>query len=197
MSSRRHPADEAGSIKITVDLIQKAVVGNEKAQGEIFRAYKKRVLNFILQRVNNFEDAEEILQETFISVFEALPFYSKKSSLLTWVCGIAKHEVADFYRKKKIKSIVFSLFPSLELFVSQALSPEGILEKKEFKRKVLKVLGLLREGYAQVLRLKYIQGFSVREIAEKLGETEKAIESRLTRARRAFARLYAVVDQGG
>jgi len=114
---------------------------------------------------------------------------------LTWLCGIAKHEIADFYRKKKIKTIVFSLFPALESFVSQALSPEGVLEEKELKEKVVKILRLLAEGYAQVLRLKYIQEFSVREIAESLGETEKAIESRLTRARKAFAKLYVVIDQ--
>ena len=162
---------------------------------KIYKKYRERVLNFILQRVESLEDAEEILQETFVSVFEALPFYSGKSSLLTWICGIAKHEVVDFYRKRRIKTIVFSVFPALEIFVSQALGPEGELEEKELKRKVIKVLGLLAEGYSRVLRLKYLQGLSVREIARKLGETEKAVESRLTRARRAFAKLYVVIDQ--
>lgn len=176
-------------------LVKRAVVGDKKAQAKVFRAHQERVLNFILQRVKDLEDAEEVLQETFISVFEALPFYSVKSSLLTWICGIAKHEIADFYRKKKIKTIVFSIFPSLEDFVGQALSPEGILEKKELKEKIIKVLNLLAEGYSRVLRLKYIEGFSVREIARRLGETEKAIESRLTRARKAFVKLYVAIDQ--
>ncbi|HUW21178.1 MAG TPA: RNA polymerase sigma factor [Candidatus Bathyarchaeia archaeon] len=178
-------------------MIEKAIRGNKKAQGLIYRRYHKRILNYILSRVQSLEDAEEILQETFISAFEALPFYSGRSSWLTWICGIAKHEIADFYRKKKIKTVVFSLFPSLEIFVSKALGPEADLEEKELKRKVLKVLRLLAEGYARILRLKYMQGFSVREIAQKFGETEKAIESRLTRARKAFARIYVNIDRGG
>ncbi|MBN1263427.1 MAG: sigma-70 family RNA polymerase sigma factor [Candidatus Pacebacteria bacterium] len=179
---------------ITNRVIQKAIFGDKTAQGEIFKGYRKRVLNFILQRVENLEDGEEILQETFISVFEALPFYSARSTLLTWICGIARHEVADFYRKKKIKTVVFSFFPGLEGFVSRALSPEGILEQKEAREKIKKILALLAEGYEQVLRLKYIEGFSVAQIAQELDETQKAIESRLTRAREAFGRLYVVIN---
>lgn len=182
---------------ISRHLIQQAIAGNKKAQGLIFKTHQARVFYFVLQRVEAIEDAEEILQEIFISVFAALPFYSGRSSLLTWICGIAKHEVADFYRKKKIKTVVFSLFPSLEVFVSEALGPESLLEKKEVKQRVVKALQLLREGYHQVLRLKYIEGFSVAQIAQGLGESEKAIESRLTRARKAFAKLYVVLDQKG
>ena len=175
-------------------LVKRAISGDEKSQGEIFCLYKEKVLNLILQRVQTIEDAEEILQETFISAFEALPFFAGKSSLLTWICGIAKHEIADFYRKKKIKTLVFSLFPSLEKLAQEALNPEGILEAKELREKVFSVFKLLTEGYALVLRLKYIEGFSVRQIAQKLGETEKTIESRLTRARKAFARLYVASE---
>jgi RNA polymerase sigma-70 factor (ECF subfamily) len=178
-------------------IVEQAILGDRKAQGKIFVSHQGRVLNFILQRVEKIEDAEEILQETFISVFEALPFFEGRSSLLTFVCGIARHEVADFYRKKRIKTIVFSLFPILENLVSRALGPEAVLEEKELRVKIKKVFSLLGEGYGRVLRLKYIEGFSVREIARKLAESEKAIESRLTRARKAFARLYVVVNQKG
>lgn len=179
---------------LKISLIKKALLGDKKAQEEIFRTYKERTFSFILQRVASLEDAEEILQETFISAYDALPFYSDRSSLLTWILGIAKHEIADFYRKKKIKTVVFSLFPSLENFVSRALGPEAILEEKELKIRIKKVLGLLGEGYQEILRLKYIRKFSVREIAQRLDETEKAIESRLTRARKAFARIYAAIE---
>lgn len=182
-------------MKVREETIRKAALGDKRAQGRIFRVYKERVLNFILQRVGRLEDAEEILQETFVSVFEALPFYSGKSSLLTWIGGIAKHEIADFYRKRKIKTLVFSLFPGLEGFVSEALDPESVFEREEVRVRVKKVLRILSEGYAQVLRLKYIEGFSVRQIAEKLGETEKAIESRLTRARKAFVKLYVIMEE--
>jgi len=155
---------------------------------------KKTILKlkkFIEQRVGNLEEAEEIWQETLISANECLALYSGKSSFFTWLCGIAKHEINDFYRKKRIKTILFSRLPWLENLATEALGPEQILLKKEAIKKVRKILANLSEGYQQVLRLKYYQGFSVKEIARQLNETVKAIESRLTRARKAFTEAFA------
>lgn len=151
---------------------------------EIINGLKK----FVFQRVQNYEETEEIVQETLIAAVECLPMYSGKSSFFTWLCGIAKHEIADYYRKKKIKTILFSRLPWLENLVSQALGPEQILLRKEFEKKVKKTLNSLSEGYREVLRLKYIEGLSVKEIAQRLNETTKTIESRLFRARKAFAK---------
>jgi len=149
-----------------------------------------KLKNFISQKVNNSSDAEEILQETLISANNCLKLYSGKSSFFTWLCGIAKHEISDFYRKKKIKTFLFSHLPWLENLASEALGPEQILLRKETIKKVKTNLRSLSKGYQQVLRLKYYQGLSIREIAQQLNETIKTIESRLTRARRAFVKAF-------
>jgi len=149
-----------------------------------------KLKNFITQKVSNSEEAEEILQETLVSASECLELYSGKSSFFTWLCGIAKHEIADFYRKKKIKTILFSKLPWLENLAAEALGPEQILLRKEAIKKVKTSLRSLSEGYQEVLRLKYYQGLSVKEIARQLNETIKTIESRLTRARKAFAKAF-------
>ncbi len=177
-------------------LVNQAKRGSKTAWGQLYRNYQKRLLAFVLQRVESREDAQEILQETFVTVWDALPFYREEASFYTWVCALAKHEMVDFYRRRKIKTVVFSLFPFLEGFASEALGPEGALEKKELQRRIEKIMKLLSEGYQQVLRLKYVEGWSVRQMAASLKETEKAVESRLTRARRAFARLYETVKRG-
>jgi len=147
---------------------------------------KDRLKNYIDQRVGNPHEAEEILGETLVSVTESLPTFSGKSCFFTWLCGIANHEIADFYRKKKIKTFLFSRFPFLETLVSEALGPEEELLRQELRKEVKQVLGSLSEGYSQILRLKYYQGLSMKEIAKKLGMTVKAVESRLSRARAAF-----------
>jgi len=160
---------------------------------EKFLFEKKTILklkNFIAKKVSNPEEAEEIFQETLVSASECLGLYSGRASFFTWLCGIAKHEIADFYRKKKIKTILFSRLPWLENLATEALGPEPILLQEEVIRKVKETLKALSEGYQQVLRLKYYQGFSVKEIARQLNETVKAIESRLTRARKAFAKAF-------
>lgn len=149
-----------------------------------------RLKGVISQKVGDPMEAEEILQETLMAAIDCLPMYSGKSSFFTWLCGIAKHEIADFYRKKKIKSLLFSRLPWLENLASEALGPEQIMLRKELQGKVFKTFKSLTEGYSQVLRLKYYQGLTVKQIAGKLNETIKAVESRLTRARKAFAQAF-------
>jgi len=151
-----------------------------------------RLKKFITNRVSSPEDIEEIFQDTLISASECLELYSGKSSFFTWLCGIAKHEIADFYRRKKIKTILFSRLPWLENLAAEALGPEQVLLREEAIRKVEQTLKSLSEGYQQVLRLKYYQGLSVREIARRLNETVKTIESRLARARKAFAKAFVI-----
>lgn len=147
---------------------------------------KNRLKNYIAQKVGDQSEIEEIWQETLISASESWPTFSGKSSFFTWLCGIANHEIADFYRKKRIKTFLFSHFPFLEEIVSEALGPEEELLEKEMRKEVKKVLDRLTEGYSLILRLKYYQSLSMEEIAKKLGMTTKAVESRLSRAREAF-----------
>ncbi|HUW24592.1 MAG TPA: sigma-70 family RNA polymerase sigma factor [Patescibacteria group bacterium] len=158
----------------------------DKFLSEISSPFEARLKAFIRQKVDNENDAEDIFQETLVAASQSLPTFKGKSSFFTWLCGIANHEIADFYRKKKIKTFLFSRFPFLETLVSEALGPEEELLKQELRKEVKQVLSRISEGYSLVLRLKYYQGLSMAEIAEKLGMTVKAVESKLSRAREAF-----------
>lgn len=150
----------------------------------------QKIKQFIAFRVSDENEAEEILQDTLISACEALPSFRACSSLFSWLCGIAKHEISDFYRKKKIKTILFSHLPFLEKLASRALGPEEEVLETELKRKVKIALASLSEGYRVVLRLKYIEGYSVAQIAARLDLSLKAVESRLSRARLAFREAW-------
>ena len=165
---------------------------------KVLAKYLPRLTGFISRFVENEEERETIFQETLISALESWPAFSKKSSFYTWLCAIAKHETADFYRKKKIKTLLFSRLPWLEELASEALGPEQIFLRKEFEEEVKAALNSLTAGYREILRLKYYQGLTVDEIARKLNETISAIESRLFRARRSFAKAFAShPPQGG
>jgi len=154
-----------------------------------------RLKRHIFSKVEDPYEAEEILQETLISSSESFPFFQGKSSFFTWLCGIANHEIADFYRKKKIKTLLFSRFPFLENIISEALQPEEEVLKDELRKEVKEVLSKLSEGYSLVLRLKYYRGMRMEEIAQKLGLTVKAVESRLSRARLAFKKEWGIQVQ--
>lgn len=152
---------------------------------------RKKLFNFVRQKVADPADAEDIVQETLISVYDSLPLFKGRAAFFSWCCGIAKHEVADFYRKKKLKQVVFSHLPWLKELVSEALGPELAFQELETKKRIVKTLKHLSEGYSQILRLKYVEGLSMRQIAAELNLTVKAVESRLTRARLAFQKVYA------
>ncbi len=163
---------------------------NQKAIKELYKKYSPALFSLISFKVGKREDIEEILQDTWIAILDSLPIFNFRSSFATWAKSIALHEVADFYRRRKIKSIVFSRLPFLENLVSEALGPEMACEQKEVRRDLEKVLVRLNEGYGKILRLKYIEGLSMAQIGRRLNLSIKAVESRLSRARLAFQKEW-------
>ncbi len=149
-----------------------------------------RLKGYVFQKIGNQQEAEEIFQDVLVSATDCLSFYKGESSFFTWVCGIANHKIVDFYRKKKIKTILFSHFPFLENLATEALLPDEKMEKEELRKEVKKILASLTEGYQEILRLKYVEELTIKQIAKKLKTSFKSIESRLFRARQAFKRNW-------
>ncbi len=172
------------------ELVKGVLKGDKSWLGKFQQKYRKRLFYFVLQKIDDPQDAEEVVQDTLVSAIYSLPSFLGKSSLWSWLCAIAKHEMADFYRKKRIKTIVFSRLPGLERIISEALSPELALEEKEMKQKIIHCFLELTEGYREILRLKYIEGLSVRQIARRGQKSVKAVEMHLRRARLAFRKLW-------
>jgi len=178
------------------ELIQKILKGNQQAISLFYRRFQPKLQAYIEKKVDG-QVVEEILQDTFLSALQSLPLYRGESSLYVWLLSICRHEICDYYRKQKIKEIVFSRLPFLRKIVSQALSPETALEEKELKQKIKKTFSRLSEGYRRILRLKYVDGFSVTEVATRLKISYKSAESRLSRARLAFKKEFAGQGQNG
>jgi RNA polymerase sigma-70 factor (ECF subfamily) len=98
--------------------------------------------------------------------------------------------VVDFYRRKKLKHVLFSQMPQLETLVSPLLGPEEELDAALIRDKIHVVLAQLLPIHRQVLVLKYLDHVSVADIASKLSISFKSAESRLFRARKAFVELF-------
>ena len=94
------------------ELVRGVLKGDKVWITKFERKYRQRLLNFILQKIDNYQDAEEVAQDVLVSAIYCLPSFLGKSCLWTWLCSIAKHEIADFYRRKKIKEVLFSHFPA-------------------------------------------------------------------------------------
>lgn len=171
-------------------LIDHLFAHDRQAVSSFYRRFAPELKRYISCRVNQPEDADEILQDTLFSFLEGLRDFRKESSVRTYLFSICQHKVIDFYRRKKIKHIVFSQVPQLEMLVSPVLGPEEELDATLVQEKIRAVFARLLPAYRQILKLKYLDHVAVEDIARKLTITFKSAESRLFRARRAFVELF-------
>ncbi|MEK7065645.1 MAG: RNA polymerase sigma factor [Patescibacteria group bacterium] len=172
------------------ELLAHILARDRKSLAIFYRTYAPKLRRFIRAKVNDARDGEEILQDTLFGFLEAIRDFQGRSNLQTFLFSIASHKVIDFYRRKKIKHIVFSKVPQLEALVSTLMSPEDELDGVLLKEKVTSVLSRLLPNYKRVLVLKYFDHMSVEEIAQQLSITFKSAESQLFRARKAFVEIF-------
>jgi len=175
---------------LEIELVDGILRGDERALTEFYKKFASRIYSYIRARVDNISDSEEILQDTLLATIEALRDYSGRSSLSTYIYGIANHKVIDYYRKKKIVQVFFSRIPEIGEFFSSLLGPEEEYDEKILQESIEEVFLRLKPSYKIILILKYVNGMSIKEISEKLSETVKMVESRLFRARKAFMKIY-------
>ncbi|KKS97887.1 MAG: RNA polymerase, sigma-24 subunit, ECF subfamily, RNA polymerase sigma-70 factor, ECF subfamily [Candidatus Gottesmanbacteria bacterium GW2011_GWA2_43_14] len=178
-------------LKTERKIVYQILRGDEAALTSFYKKYHPSLYTYISKKINTKEDIEEILQDSLLATIEALRDFSFKCSLFTFVCSIANHKIIDFYRRKKIQKIVFSKFEGFEPLLSTIFGPEEILDEEILKQRIKQTFRKLTPTYQVILKLKYVYGYSVEEIAEKLSITFKSAESQLFRARKAFASYYA------
>ncbi len=171
-------------------LEQRVISGDTQAVLEFYKTYSPKILGYLIKRLPRKEDAQEIMQDVFLDALDNLPFFQQKSTLLSWLYGIAGHKVVDFYRKKKIKSIILSTVPLLQLAAQEIHEPEFQFEKNKIRDRIEKAFAALSLNNQKILFLKYEQGNSVKEIAFTLNLSTKATESLLFRARQNFKIAY-------
>ena len=129
------------------------------------------------------------MQEILVAAWEGLASFRGEASLRTWVLGIARHKVEEYYRKRlrapetpgeDTSADEVAIMPGLDQQLDQAAQQD----------KVQKVLSNLPETYALALIWRYRDEKSVREMAQLTGKTEKAMERLLARARAGFRKRW-------
>jgi RNA polymerase sigma-70 factor (ECF subfamily) len=175
------------------ELVKKIIAKDEKSFFYFYKKHQKEVFFYLKKRISEKSTVEELTQDVFINFLEGLRDFHFQSSLKTFLMTIAKNKVIDYYRKKKIKSILFSKIPQFVIDSLSAFFLEEELEKKELQKKIERIFKKLPNDYIVVLRQKYIEGKKVAEIARFLKIGFKATESLLYRARQAFIKEYRLL----
>ena len=167
-----HPRPEA-------ELVERLRRGDRDAAGEFYDRYAARVHRFILRALGAgaiSQDADDLMQETFIAMAEALPFFRGDSSLFTFACAIAHRKTMSFARTNARRARIASTMDAIDPPTAPTMRDEGLR----------RALDALNADYRELLHLKYVEEATTAEIARIVGASEHAVESKLKRARDAL-----------
>jgi RNA polymerase sigma-70 factor (ECF subfamily) len=163
--------------------------GDTKAFRQLVERYQERVRNLLFSMFHEEETVNDLTQEVFIKVYEALPGFRFESSFYTWLYRIAVNKGRDELRKRRIRRI-FSLQTILD-------SPGGEVKnhmvthqkENEVQELIAKGLQRLPEKFRLAVVLKDMNGFSYEEMAEVMQCEVGTVKSRLSRGR-AMLRIF-------
>jgi len=171
------------------EFVDRLVAGDMQAFSDLVDQTSGSIYGLGLRMLGNAQDAEDVLQETFLKAHKALPNFEKRSSINTWLYRIATNEALMLLRKRKAEI-------RFDLESKEEEEPEGEIEivdwcclpEMEFLSEETRVLLnqaalKLTPALRMVFLLRDVQGFSTQEAAEILQINEDAVKTRLVRAR--------------
>jgi RNA polymerase sigma factor (sigma-70 family) len=177
------------------ELVQKALLGDEKAFARLLSRYKDTIYFMLLKMLNNKSDAEDLTLEAFGKAFKNLHQYSPTYAFSTWLFKIASNNCIDFLRKKK--GVIISLESETEQIEineasklkSKDLNPEERLIRKQKAILLHKVVRRLKPHYQTLVELRYFREYSYEEIAKELNLPLGTVKAQLFRARQMLFKL--------
>jgi RNA polymerase sigma factor (sigma-70 family) len=169
-------------------LIQGCIKGDRIAQKHLYDTFSPRMYPLCCRYVKNHDDAEDVLVTAFTNILGRMQQYRKDGSFEGWIKRIVINEALSFLRKKKKMSMTTSI-DEIPFDIAGHQQPD-ILEQED----LLRMISELPSGYRIVFNLYAIDGYSHKEIAEKLQISENTSKSQLSRARTYLQKLLSARD---
>jgi RNA polymerase sigma-70 factor (ECF subfamily) len=159
---------------------------------------------FCLYRVGgNRSLCEEVVQETLLRALRQLDQYEPQrcqGNILPWLTGLARNEVQRVLTRERVGSQFEAVWARIDRDLQAAYAaleshplPDEVLEREETRQVVNITMSQLPVRYREALEAKYVAGRTVRDLATAWSTTEKAVESQLSRARKAFRETFLSV----
>jgi RNA polymerase sigma factor (sigma-70 family) len=159
-------------------ILQGCIKNNPAAQKELYLRYSTKMLAVCYRYAHNREDAEDMLQEGLIKVFQQIHTFENRGALEGWIRRIVVHTCINILKKNKKFNESVDIIHATTVQVKEDSIP-SIIQAKQ----VVECIRLLPIGYRTVLNLYAIEGFSHREIGEMLDIEESTSRSQYTRAK--------------
>jgi RNA polymerase sigma factor (sigma-70 family) len=157
------------------NLIKKCIKSDPIAQKCLYDLFSKKLYGICLRYSQSEEEAQDILQDSFVKIFTKLDTFQHTGSFEGWLKRITSNTAIEYYRRRIDMTVVDELTPSPYL----STQAENNLEVEE----LLKLIQELPDGYRIVFNMYAIEGFNHGEIAAKLGISEGTSKSQFSRAR--------------
>lgn len=170
-------------------LIEQILDGDQHTIVFFYKKYSPKIFRFLISRVKR-EDAKEILNEVFLDMIDEMSLIKNHNKILSYLYKIAHNKVVDFYRKRKIKTLLLSHLAFLEPIADEINQPDFQFEKNIIRDRIEITFHLLSQKYQKILRLHYEENISIKNMAPIFGLSYKATESLLFRARQSFKKTY-------
>lgn len=163
------------------ELVQRA---KEEPDGikALYRHYLPRIFGYVVHRVGERNDAEDIVSDVFLTVVDRIHQfeYRGEGSFTAWLFQIASNQVTDFHRKGGIR-LTIPLADMPDIAASQ-LAPDDALERKERFNNLRQLIRTLSPRRQEIVNLRFFGGLRNKEIADVLGLDERTVASHLSRA---------------
>jgi len=180
-------------------LVKRLRKGDERAFTAFFNDYFPRLYRFAQTNMQADRDAiREVVQGALIKAVRGMGNYRGEAALFTWLCAICRNEIADWQRRNaryRENILLVEDHPEIRAAIDsialpESADPQQAQQRRELTRLVQVALDHLPPRYGDALEWKYIEGRSVKEIANRLAISSDAAQSLLARARRAFEEVY-------
>ncbi|MBV8324964.1 RNA polymerase sigma factor [Chryseobacterium sp.] len=169
-------------------LIQRAKDKDQKAQTKLINIFWVDVFSFVMKKVRDENDADEITVNVFSKVLSKLDMFDPHFQFKTWILTIAQNTVIDFWRKKNREN-EDSIDNLDEVKNQYAKSPEELMISDEEQKKIIKTIESLDANYQDIIRLRFFEEKSIKEISEELGISVANTKVRVMRAKKVLAEL--------
>jgi RNA polymerase sigma-70 factor (ECF subfamily) len=174
------------------ELIRLVKVGNNQAFTEIVTLYQKRIFKMAYGFFRDSDDAMEIVQETFLRIYEKIDKFDNHSSFKNWVYRIAYNLCIDFYRKFKNKSKHSKEICEFDKVSSaDTIDPEVHLDRQNFQESLQNSLETLSKRQKMIFVMKHYNSLKYREISEILNISVGTVKSLHHRAAKVLKKKLA------
>lgn len=161
---------------------------NQKSQTKLINYFWVDVFSFVMKKVQDENVADEITVSVFSKVLAKLDLYDPNFQFKTWILTIAQNTVIDYWRKKNRENEDST--DNFDDFKNQfARSPEELLISEEYHKQILNIIESLDFNYQEIIRLRFFEEKSIKEIADELGLTIANTKVRIMRAKKVLSEL--------